>query len=424
MLVRDFLSKSLYHSKNAYFRTKNCVYKVKKPISFDQLTGRGQYLLKLEELYKSEPDAFVTPVELFRPWYSRSLGYYILKRHSKIENAGNLNIFEIGGGNGTNALHILDFLKEVSPSLYNNINYTLIEISDRMAERQIDSTFRHKDKVKVIQKDFLDWDLPTFEDNCFVIALEVFDNLPHDKIIRTKNNSGNDWWIFNINDINDWKEIVITQIDDNLFEEKNQTLNDPLIIRTAELFLTQKKSIWNETNEESSKFSLAKWTRKGLLKTRERMEKFSDKKSLFIPSGSLKFLDVLSKKFPKHQIIIADYTVLPPLEISWWHQWKSRNIQGSLLGCRNSPLVASKVDNGKTIDSPTYLVPLGSCDIFFQTDFQALCRAYQKIIGRPAYSLKTEQFMKEYTEHSYCRTLSGYNPLLEDFHNTAFLISS
>ncbi|EKU21168.1 hypothetical protein NGA_2091500, partial [Nannochloropsis gaditana CCMP526] len=45
-------------------------------------------------------------------------------------------IYEIGGGYGTNALCILDYLEAQAPEVYRRTRYTVVEISRSMAEKQ------------------------------------------------------------------------------------------------------------------------------------------------------------------------------------------------------------------------------------------------------------------------------------------------
>lgn len=47
-----------------------------------------------------------------------------------------LVVYEVGGGTGTNALNILNWLKREEPELYERTEYTIVEISKRLAERQ------------------------------------------------------------------------------------------------------------------------------------------------------------------------------------------------------------------------------------------------------------------------------------------------
>lgn len=53
---------------------------------------------------------WLTPVEVFAPWYGRALGHFMLelrKHDSSIDSSSPLSIIEIGGGTGTLAASIL-----------------------------------------------------------------------------------------------------------------------------------------------------------------------------------------------------------------------------------------------------------------------------------------------------------------------------
>jgi SAM-dependent MidA family methyltransferase len=53
---------------------------------------------------------WLTPVEIFAPWYGRALAHYMLelrKHDSRIDSSTPLSIVEIGGGTGTLAASIL-----------------------------------------------------------------------------------------------------------------------------------------------------------------------------------------------------------------------------------------------------------------------------------------------------------------------------
>lgn len=47
-----------------------------------------------------------------------------------------LVVYEAGGGTGTNALNVLDWLRQEEPKLYERTEYTIVEISPRLAELQ------------------------------------------------------------------------------------------------------------------------------------------------------------------------------------------------------------------------------------------------------------------------------------------------
>ena len=56
-----------------------------------------------------QSEAWMTPVEIFAPFYSHALAKYILRLPDV--NSENLRIFEAGGGSGINALHILNYIQ-------------------------------------------------------------------------------------------------------------------------------------------------------------------------------------------------------------------------------------------------------------------------------------------------------------------------
>lgn len=66
----------------------------------------------------------------------------------------------------------------------------------------------------------------------------------------------------------------------------------------------------------------------------------------------------------------------------------------------------------------------GTADIFFPTDFLALKYAYESITGFSADVLSPEKFFRRFPDVvKNTKTGSGYQPLLEDYSNTSYLIS-
>ena len=101
----------------------------------------------------SQGCSWLTPVEVFQPWYARALAEYILQRHlqgAEAQSEGGpvawergtggekpLHIYEIGGGGGTCAANVLDFLKQTVPEVYARTQYVSVEISWHLARRQL-----------------------------------------------------------------------------------------------------------------------------------------------------------------------------------------------------------------------------------------------------------------------------------------------
>lgn len=72
---------------------------------------------------QAQSEAWMTPVEIFAPYYSHALAKYILRLPDV--DAENLRIVEAGGGSGTNALHILNYL-QVLPRRSRGSRFTTI----------------------------------------------------------------------------------------------------------------------------------------------------------------------------------------------------------------------------------------------------------------------------------------------------------
>lgn len=151
----------------------------------------------------------------------------------------------------------------------------------------------------------------------------------------------------------------------------------------------------------------------------------------FIPTDAFRFLKTLVQFFPNHYFIMSDFDYLPP------------TVNGF-----NGPVVQTRY-KGKTVGSSSYLLQKGLCDIFFSTDFNLMASLYQHIcrnrhkIGNSANApagvneevksggdeiigavvLKHRDFCLTYADHEATKTSSGYNPILDDFSNVAFLIA-
>lgn len=160
ILVRDFILDSLYNPKYGYFASQEAVVgRIPEPIDFSQLWGRPGYTKLLSKLYREIGSSWLTPVEVFQPWYGYALAEFIRqnslgakeggpqlgaetppKRFGQsghiVDEKGTLRIYEIGGGCGTCALNVLDYFEQKSPEIYKRMQYTSIEISESLAAEQ------------------------------------------------------------------------------------------------------------------------------------------------------------------------------------------------------------------------------------------------------------------------------------------------
>ncbi|KAG7653087.1 S-adenosyl-L-methionine-dependent methyltransferase [Arabidopsis suecica] len=394
VLVRDFIHTALYDPKKGYFSQRSkSVGVLERSIKFQQLEGRKAYMKLLEKVYKQSDISWFTPVELFKPWYAHGIAEAILRTTNL---SVPLKIYEIGGGSGTCAKGVLDYIMLNAPErIYNNMSYTSIEISPSLAKIQKETVAQvgsHLSKFRVECRDASDlsgWK-NVEQQPCWVIMLEVLDNLPHDLV-------------YSKSQVSPWMEVLVeNKPESEALSELYKPLEDPLIKRCIEIVeheddpVSKPKEIWSKL--------------------------FPKPRRSWLPTGCLKLLEVLHAKLPKMSLIASDFSFLPDVKVPG----------------ERAPLVSTKKD-GCSSDYSSYLDAKGDADIFFPTDFWLLermdhyCSGWRKMEkdGTPSkkgrkrrtLTLDTSAFMDEFGLPSKTRTKDGYNPLLDDFKNTKFYLS-
>ena len=417
-------------------------------LDFGGLWGKWEYLEALDELYKAKPEAWMTPVEIFAPWYSRALARYMLHEKRQREGGGGggggaesraLDIIEVGGGSGTNALGILDYLQQHAPEEYGRVRYTIVEISRRLAKRQRARIQpRHAglgDRFRVVQGDMLRLGelQPPLEaaaapgdgdgGRCgFVLAMEVLDNLPHDKVVW---DAVQQRWLQTRVAGGETAATATTPTPGGAAERREifEPLSDPLILRALAAYGTDagapppardRPSLWERARAAASGCTEPAVGR-------------------FVPTGALLLMEQLRDHLPAHRVVAADFSELPR------SAWSARHTQYTL----NTPIVAGRPDGGggggggggdgdgdKVVDHEAYYdMSPGQADIFFATDFEAMRGAHAAVWqgrsggGGEAKVVPSSEFLREHGELRRTTTLSGYNPMTDDFTNTAFLLS-
>ncbi|CAA0165697.1 unnamed protein product [Arabidopsis thaliana] len=394
VLVRDFIHTALYDPIQGYFSQRSkSVGVLERSIKFNQLEGRKEYMKLLEKVYKQSDISWFTPVELFKPWYAHGIAEAILRTTNL---SVPLKIYEIGGGSGTCAKGVLDYIMLNAPErIYKNMSYTSIEISPSLAKIQKETVAQvgsHLSKFRVECRDASDlagWK-NVEQQPCWVIMLEVLDNLPHDLV-------------YSKSQLSPWMEVLVeNKPESEALSELYKPLEDPLIKRCIEIVeheddpVSKPKEIWSKL--------------------------FPKPRRSWLPTGCLKLLEVLHAKLPKMSLIASDFSFLPDVKVPG----------------ERAPLVSTKKD-GCSSDYSSYLDAKGDADIFFPTDFWLLermdhyCSGWRKMEkdGTPSkkgrkrrtLTLDTSAFMDEFGLPSKTRTKDGYNPLLDDFKNTKFYLS-
>jgi SAM-dependent MidA family methyltransferase len=206
MLMRDFIEDSLYNPHYGYFSKNVSIFSSGAPFEFNQIKDEPEFERILGERYTQFEDQldaveynearqlWHTPTELFKPYYAEAIARYMVANYKlSLFPYHDMVIYEMGAGNGTLMLNILDYIRATDPDVYARTKFRIIEISASLASIQATAASKgHADKVEIINKSIFDWDqyVPT---PCFFLAMEVFDNFAHDVIrydpFTTPNNS-------------------------------------------------------------------------------------------------------------------------------------------------------------------------------------------------------------------------------------------
>ncbi len=301
MLSRDFIDDSLYNPSYGYFSKEAVIFSPTQAFAFKNMHNsatfheelRRQYGEFEERLAESKKDhgrqIWHTPTELFQPYYGEAIARYILTNYKMtMFPYHDLIIFEIGGGNGTLVRNIMNFIKDNDSDIYERTRYKIVEISASLANSQSFFHERHAGKIEIINKSIFDWDV-NVPDPCFVLALEVFDNFPHD-VIRYDPLSGTPFQgIVVVDEIGNYHEFFTPYID--------QVALEYLKLRDLVCILPKRHPL------ERSML-----TRRVL-----QVLQFAPNLTIpeFIPTGLFRFFGVLRDYFPNHRILASDFSYLP-----------------------------------------------------------------------------------------------------------------
>lgn len=394
VLARDWISDSLYNLEHGYFNTAaSPVGQLPEPFPFPEFSGQQAYLQQLRMWYNKLQVSWLTPAEIFHPHYGRAVATSMLQSFPPNQPLG---IIEVGGGSGRLARDILDHLHSECPDRYADASYTSMEISPRLAsiqEQQVLHDGLHSAQYQVLQHDGITssaWDTVD-ERPCVIILMEVLDNLSHDRVWR--HSCDGDWqeaWVEATGLQNNTRQQVIREV--------MKPVSDPLIWTCLAAVEKQQQG----QSAQSWLHATLDWALGQASPSGSGPEQ-----SMWLPTSCLHLLHRICAARPNHLLIAADFDHLPDVAVPG-------------VG---APLVASTV-NGQTLDHSSYLVPQGTADIFFPTNFQLLHHLHQlanahhgEVQGQ---IMKTKAFMQRYGDVTATCTKSGYNPLLEDFSNTSF----
>ncbi|CAG8480727.1 14276_t:CDS:2 [Acaulospora colombiana] len=401
MLVRDFIDDCLYNPNYGYFSKQAVIFSPDKEFEFNEIKDNLEFTNLVAKKYREFEGSlgetsdkifrqvWHTPTELFKPWYGHAIAKYLVTEYKLESSQNDLIIYELGAGNATLMLDILDYIQKFEPSVYKRTKYRIVEISGKLVERQLQNQKLRESKnihdcVEIINKSIFEWN-ELVSDNCFFLACEVLDNFAHD-LIR-----------YDAITEHPLQAVVVTD-DKGEYEELYEPVTDALILRYLAL---RSKTTYKPPVLQNR-----------LLRQLRNKLPFAPNMSQpeFIPTKALVFLEILKEYFPKHRLIISDFYKLPD------------TIKGV-----DAPVVQTRYQQ-TMIPCSTFMVSPGWFDIFFPTNFELLRDIYQLVCKSSQTDgkigvLTQREFLKRYADLERTKTKSGEIPLLMYYENVKFLLS-
>lgn len=232
-----------------------------------------------------------TPTELFKPYYGEAVARYLVANYKLSQFPYNdLVIYEMGAGNGTMMVNVLDHIRQADPDVYARTRYKVIEISAPLAALQTSRArvAGHGGKIEIINQSIFSWDIyvPT---PCFFLALEVLDNFAHDMIRYDPETE------------KPLQGLVLCDAHGDFHDFYTPEL-DPLALRYLNLRQRAVEAPYHHPLD----------TPKILRKLRASLPGAGNlTPAEWIPTKAMCFFDVLKNYFPAHRLVMSDFHHLP-----------------------------------------------------------------------------------------------------------------
>ena len=389
MKSAEMLADSLYNPNYGYFHKQATIFSSGQPFDFNTISNEPEFHRQLAERYTTFEDdldaksysetrqLWHTPTELFRPYYGEAIARYLVTNYKLSHHPfHDLIIYELGAGNGTLMLNILDYIRDYHPDVYPRTKFKVIEISSALAALQTSQLHRdassrdHADHVEIINRSIFSWEtyVPA---PCYFLALEVFDNFPHDSIRYDP---------FTETPL---QGTVLIDGDGNFYEFYTREV-DPV----AAHFLQVRHAAC--TRPVSHPLQERRWLRR-FKASLPFAPNLTDPE--FIPTRLLQFFDILHAYFPLHQLVTSDFHLLPD------------TVRGF-----NAPVVQTRFQR-RTVPVTTPYVMQGYFDILFPTDFAIMEDLYRAVTGKLTKVTSHADWLRRgaHTEATECA--SGENPM-------------
>lgn len=399
--LSQFVRDSLYHPQRGFFVHRAHVQLARIPaaIDFHKLMGLGEYSRKLAEVYP--PDGFLTPSELFRPFYGMSVARFYLRWAA----AGRGRVVEAGPGLAGQANSFLHLLKSFYPEEYRRVDYTLVDVSPTLLAAARDRLQEgHGGLIAAGRLRFCAMDLLDFlqqnasAERCLLLLFEVLDNMPHDRVVYH----------------GEYAHPRMTLLE---HDEDYRVLSESLQPLQPEGDLARLFALWEEFDRgekpPADDLGLIHAVREGLRDASFTLRRLlrSTPTAVHLPSHLFACLEAL-RGWPGADLLLSDFSWFP----------LDRRLRGGVFEL-NPPFISTQQDGGHRDFASLAEPPFGTADIFFASNFPFLQHLLRRTLGREAVVNSPKEFFGRFAERDWCRTRTGFSPLLEDFINTKYLFT-
>lgn len=298
----------MYNPTYGYFSKEATIFTPGEPFDFNSFPDEASFNRELGDRYTKFEDAldereykearqlWHTPTELFKPYYGEAIARYLVANYKlSLYPYHDLLIYEMGAGNGTLMLNILDYIRASDPEVYARTKFRVIEVSSALASLQTAQLARnaesrgHADKVSIINRSIFDWK-EYVSSPCFFLAMEVFDNFAHD-VIR--------YHPFTEEPL---QGLALVDNEGDFFEFYSQTL-DPV---AARFLRVRDAACANRSYNHPLRGSRLLRNLRSKLPLAPNLSTPE-----YIPTRLMNFFDILREYFPAHRLVTSDFHALP-----------------------------------------------------------------------------------------------------------------
>lgn len=223
---------------------------------------------------------------------------YILQAHKLYESKDRkkkpINIIEVGAGMGSAAESILYYFRNYETQLYDSMTYTVVELSPQLCthiEQKLNVENQRmltEKRIKIVNRDIASYKHDVGS-HTYVLFFEVLDNLPHDRIVLSRESG---------------KPHLQTMVDLETNDEELVPVEDKLVRECLDCYLKLPPHLAEQRDPDLSG-RIA-----GMLLKLLSMKPKGDG-IVFLPTYLLKVLQQIKVNIPGAHLIMSDFDNLP-----------------------------------------------------------------------------------------------------------------